>query len=847
MNKKYTLPTLLSLVICTGSLIGQTIAEKKANASRPGGGDLTQDAQKQLVNVNKEMVEYQQELQTLYGKVKELFDQNTPPEDYQELLSTIRQVQAKMRTLEKNWREAVAKNGQDTGYALWHQPETTLGQLIIDYGSQHYVYMMSPEIASIKLSVDSNLPIPSTSWDEMLEFILTQSGVGIKQLNPFLRQLYLIKQDKSALQLITNKRKDLDYFPPSARVAFMLSPEPSEVKRVWLFMEKFVNPNSTVLQVIGRDILLIGQVNELQELLKLYDFVSTNRGDKEYRAISLSRVNADEMASVLGAIFEQAPIITASTDSNGNNSRTSFDKSGRPGISPRQQTMEFKPQGQSQENTEANGLRIIALKQVAQAIFLVGTREEIRKAEEIIRQVENQVGEAREKILWWYTTKNSDPEELAQVLSKIYYLMVTTGTGSDENQTPPPEDNLPPPPPMAGPPVPPLQMPVKGIFEEGYLLTSQFIVNGEDPNINNSRPIPNLNRENFIVDLKTGTIVMVVEADILPKLKDLLKRLDVPKKMVQIEVMLFEKRLTRNDDMGLNLLKIGDAVASNVNETSVLFNDPLTGVPGLFQFIIKRKQRSGIPAYDQAYQFLITQDDIQINASPSILTVNQVPASIKIEDEISINTGIYIIENAGANTLKDSYQRARYGIKIEVTPTIHMTDITNVFDDPVNYITLDTNLVFETFRATLNDRPDVTRRFVNNQVRIPDGQTVIIGGLRRKDYADSKESIPFLGEIPGFGKLFSNNTQFDVSTEMFLFITPKIVADPVEDLERLRCEEMARRPGDIPEFLCALVEARYIERKAFLEGTLITLFGRRPERCINMEGPLHVEGEYCGR
>lgn len=833
MKDKITIITLFSLALCNGTILGQTIAEKKANASKPGGGDLTRDAQEILTNVNKEMNGYQEELKHLYETVETLFKQNAPADDFRELLDKIRQIQSKMIMLESNWREIVVRNGNDAGYALWHQPETTLGQLILDYGSQHFVYIMSPEISSIKLSVDSNLPIPSSAWDEMLELILTQNGIGIKQLNPFLRELYLIKQDKSSLRLLTNNRAELDYLPPTARVAFMLSPEPSEIRRVWLFMEKFVNPNSTVLQIIGRDILIVGQIGDLQELLKLYDFISTNRGTKEYRAVALTKVNSEEMAKVLGAIFDQGPVIAISTS----------EKPGRPG-GPNMPRREAAPSAPPQENCEVGGLKVIALKEVAQAVFLVGTREEIKKAEQIIRQVESQVGEARERTLWWYTAKNSDPEELAQVLSKIYNLMVTTGTGSEEGIKPP-EEGMQMPPPLSNP-NPPTQLPIRGIYEEGYLLTDQFIVGGEEPNINNTRPIPNQNRDNFIVDPKTGTIVMVVEVDILPKMKELLKRLDVPKKMVQIEVMLFEKRLTRQDNMGLNLLLIGDAVASNVNQTSALFNNDPVLAPGLFQFIIKRKQRSGIPAYDQAYQFLITQDDIQINASPSILTINQVPASIKIEDEISINTGIYIIENAGANTLKDSYQRARYGIKIEVTPTIHMTDPLKYTDETPNYITLDTNLVFETFRSTLNDRPDITRRFLNNQVRIPDGQTVVIGGLRRKDYDDSSQAIPFLGEIPGFGKFFSNNFQSDISTEMFLFITPKIVVDPVEDLERLRCQEMSRRPGDIPEFLCALVAARELERNMFMEGTMTMLFGRRAERCTTIEGPLHVEEEYCG-
>ena len=68
---------------------------------------------------------------------------------------------------------------------------------------------------------------------------------------------------------------------------------------------------------------------------------------------------------------------------------------------------------------DVNGLKVIALTHVAQAIFLVGTKEEIKKAEEIIDRVENQVGEAKEKLIYWYTCKHSDPEELAQIQKKF--------------------------------------------------------------------------------------------------------------------------------------------------------------------------------------------------------------------------------------------------------------------------------------------------------------------------------------------------------------------------------------------------------------------------------------------
>ena len=60
-------------------------------------------------------------------------------------------------------------------------------------------------------------------------------------------------------------------------------------------------------------------------------------------------------------------------------------------------------------------------------------KKEISKAEEIISSIENQVGEARNKTIFRYTVKHSDPEELAQVLHKVYTIMVTEGVAFDDS------------------------------------------------------------------------------------------------------------------------------------------------------------------------------------------------------------------------------------------------------------------------------------------------------------------------------------------------------------------------------------------------------------------------------
>lgn len=858
-----TYRSFLIFFICLFSikqvLPAQTIAEKKAGSTQ-SGSDLSHDMQNFLVQLNKELKEYHDDLKKEYCKVCELYENNVPDDHYVALLERINDIKGQIQQREKTWTDMAVSANSEEGYALWHQPDTSLGQLVMDYGSQNFVYLLTPEIAQMKISVDSNLPIPRASWNEMLELILAQNGVGIKQLNPYLRQLYLLKEDKSNIRLITNQRCDLEIYPSDARICYVLTPEPSDVRRIYTFMDKFANPNSTCLQMVGRDVMIIAQVAEVQELLKLYDFIATNRGDKEYKAVPLTRVNPQEMSKILAVIFDQLHE-TPRTPDFPSPRPMGFrgDRPERPGMPPQNMPFQKEKKVDVNDTNDGNGLRVIALGHIAHAIFLVGTKEEIKKAEQIIRDVENQVGEAREKVIFWYTVKHSQAEELANVLERVYNLMVKTGANFGEKRPDRivaetdksrvvvdlPESQRPLP---GGPNAVPPPLPPPNFIDFGYYLDDRRIVN---PDATEEQRDPNEGRNNFIVDPLTGAIVMVVEADILPKLKELLRRLDVPKKMVQVEVLLFEKKIKNNDIFGLNCLRIGDA-AKNVSDTALTFCDKICRPEswGVTQFFLSRKQScSGIPAFDMVYKFLLSQEDVSINASPSVLTLNQTPAQIDIEEEISVNTGVYDLPTTGGIIPKESFARARYGIKINVTPTIHVRDEEDCFldDDSPDYVTLTSEITFETIQRNidaLRDRPDVCRRIINNTVNLPDGQSVIIGGLRRKETDDVKEAIPFLGELPGIGKLFSQTHLRDDSTEMFIIITPKIVTDPSDQLERLKLIEAGRRPGDIPSFLAELEEARQCEKSRLMQNSITLLFGRQPERIAY---PIPGDREYDGR
>lgn len=744
---------LFAFLFITTPIFSQTIQEKKESFHKSVSG-IDAKTEEELIEVNELLNEKRFYLKSLFNKVSELYFADAEEELYKRLLAEIQTVKSEIVDIEEMWRDRNGLSKPLENYSLWDQPDTSLAQLIMDYSKGDFLYLIPPEVGAMRISISSNLPVPREAWNECLNLILAQNGVGIKDLSPYVRELYFFRNDLAHIKHITADFEDLAVFDGKERICFVLTPESSDPGRAFHFLQKFSNPVTTVIELVRNDIYIISTNDSIQELLKLYEFFTSGKRNEEYQLVTLTKVEAITMLNILESAFYGA------------------DRKGR------------------------DDLRIIAI-QDSHSLFLFGTKEEVSKATSLIRDVESQIEDPREKTLFWYTAKHSDAEELATLLAKVYDLLVG-GCGSFANEgeridaivaqeRENPENLV-------------VTTPIHNPVHSPELRVSHKTADGQN---------------NFIVDQKTGSIIMVVEQDALVKIKELLKKLDVPKKMVQIEVLLFEKKVTNQNQFGLNLLRIGSS-ASNTNKEGATWNGSASGI---FEFLISHaKGASGIPAFDLAYKFLLGQEDVQINASPSVLTVNQTPATIAIVEEISINTGSESVDKK----TKNLYSRAQYGITLQITPTINLGDE----EDDVGFITLDTDITFDTTTKKNNDRPDVTRRHIKNHVRIADGQTVILGGLRRKTTDDNKESIPFLGEIPGLGKLFSVTDLNDSSTEMFLFITPKIIYDPQEDLERIKKEELCKRPGDIPEFLSELATARSREKKRLCEGALTALFGR---------------------
>ncbi len=775
MNKCY-----LIFFLIPAMLIGKpTIEDKRESLKKAEEGGVAFGS---LSELNEDLLRLKSDLKEKGSQAFTLFSQGAEEEKYKTLLEEINVIRDAIVSIEDQWRVHCTEGLQgEEGYAFWDQEETTLSQLVLEYGSNEYLYVVPSDIASLKLHVHSTLPIPRESWNELLERILSHNGIGIKEVTPFVKQLYVLKQDLAAVKIVVSDRKLLRLLDKGTRVAYIFSPPPEKGRGVGAFFERFRDPKTTFVYPAGTKIALVAGKEEVEKLLALYDAIWESSGEKITRVVTLAKVGAKEMEKILQSYFN-----------------ISTSKSRLP-----------------LHRGEEEGLTLFPISQ-DRALMLIGTKELVLQAEKVAFETENQIKDPHEMTIYWYSCRHSDPIELSDVLEKVYYSLVTNRLEGDSpssqsgggaqaeaviNQLPTPPNNLYPPPPISPPVINP------------PLVTAGNIESQKERS----------NSLNFIPDPKSGSIMMVVRRDKLDKLKGLLKKLDKPKKMVEIEVLLFEKKVTNQNNFGLNLLRLGSD-ASKTSRSGANFDGALTSPRrGILEFFIsQRKVNDVIPAFDFVYNFLMNQEDARINTAPSVKTLNQTPAEIALVEEISINNGAAPINSNENVTFQRSFSRAQYGTTIVVTPTIHEREE----EERSHFITLETNVTFDTTRSRVDDRPNVDRRQIKNQVRVMDGETLILGGLRRKTTTDRTEKIPFLGEIPGIAKFFGTEELSDQMTEMFVFITPRLVLDKTEEREKMREEELKRRAGDIPDFLKRVQEGKSRKKTALFADSFKLLFGK---------------------
>lgn len=250
-----------------------------------------------------------------------------------------------------------------------------------------------------------------------------------------------------------------------------------------------------------------------------------------------------------------------------------------------------------------------------------------------------------------------------------------------------------------------------------------------------------------------------------------IQALDLRPLQVVIEVLIAEVR--RTDDLNVGVSVSADGSRS---DRTTIGDLPSTARDQDFTLRIIRSGDIDIQATLSA---LAASGNVRVLSRPVILAQNNQEARISVGQQrpfVQVSRGVGNVP--GQPFSEDVIQYREVATTLTILPTINEDGYVNLaVTQEVNTATAEVQ-----FGA-----PIISQRIAVTQILARNGQTVVLGGLIERQQDRSRGGIPFLKDIPLLGALFGNTRHNEVDAELFLFLTPHIVADDT-DADRLKEE-----------------------------------------------------------
>ena len=172
-----------------------------------------------------------------------------------------------------------------------------------------------------------------------------------------------------------------------------------------------------------------------------------------------------------------------------------------------------------------------------------------------------------------------------------------------------------------------------------------------------------------------------------------------------------------------------------------------------------------IGAVLQAYK---KDKDVHILSTPQILTTNNEEAKITVGKNVPFQTAT--VGNTTTTNFTQSYEYKDVGKTLTITPQISKDRM----------VRLKISLEVTDLESTTDFRPTTLKRTVDTTVIVKDSNTVVIGGLIDDSLSTIEYKVPCLGQIPLLGALFTSMSDSTVKTNLYVFLTPRVLGTPVE-------------------------------------------------------------------
>jgi len=290
-----------------------------------------------------------------------------------------------------------------------------------------------------------------------------------------------------------------------------------------------------------------------------------------------------------------------------------------------------------------------------------------------------------------------------------------------------------------------------------------------------------------MVEPQSGIVMVKAYPADLRNVQSFLEKAELSlQKQVVIETKILEVRLSEGYQAGIQWDTFGLGYGGELTNTA---NTIVSGIsPGAFPELVSNIEgvftlSANYVDFTAIIELLKAHGDVQVLSSPRISTVNNQKAVIKV------GTDEFFVTDVSTNTTSTSTSTSESpevtltpffsGIALDVTP--HITDNNEVIlhvhptitevEESIKVIgvgdsaPLSLPLAFSTIRET------------DSIIKANSGQVAIIGGLMQEKISKTSAGTPILSDIPYLGKLFTQQRDLTVKSELVIMLRPVVVSD----------------------------------------------------------------------
>ena len=660
------------------------------------------------------------------------------------------------------------------------KPETELKDLItwvMGFTCKNFIF--EPRIVSTGKKVTLIAPNKMTPTEAYRLFLVALSTMGLTVV-PKGTALRIVESAIAKSETVPIYKRGV----PSDEdqiVRYVMRPTYAQVEVMRQALDSMRSPAGAV-QVAGTMLIITDYASQVRDMMSLARSIDVPGGSDGIYTIPIRHADATQLAQKLNDILG----ISAAGAAIPPGGRRAPNMPPQPGMPP-------APNAGANEEVAGAVPSKILVDDRSNTLIVVSSEAGYLRVKALVDRLDIELDTESGQSIHVYPLENALAEELATTLNNAM------GQAGAARPGQPGRPGVPGVPVAMQPPIPG----AAGLDSLGAALEGQVRVIGDKPT-------------NSLIVMSTGRDFIAI--------KDVVRRLDHPRKQVFIEAVILEVQLSKDleigtsshggDPIGNNALVIGGVQTANLRSISAA--QSLAAATGLIGGVIGSPLTNSqtflgtsIPSFAVLFQALATQNNTDVLSAPNVIAIDNEKTEFSVGNNIPYKAGLsfggFGLPTGGTTgstlptgSVGQNIQRQDLNLTLNVTPHISSQDVVRL------------EIEQETKDIAGSD-PDLgptwSQRKLKTQAVVHDQQSVVIGGLIQERDIYSVTKVPLLGDIPILGYLFKFSTKTKKKTNLLILLTPYIIKDQL-DLQQIRERKMRERQEFVESF-STLNEMKY--------------------------------------